>query len=45
MSIDEKDRRHILQLVHEKIEEGSGASLKEILESESIPEDICIYRL
>ena len=28
VNIDEKDRRHILQLVHEKIEEGSGASLK-----------------
>ena len=45
VSIDEKDRRHILQLVHERIEEGSGASLKEILESESIPEDMYLQAL
>ena len=45
MSIDEKDRRHILQLVHERIEGGSGASLKEILESESIPEDMYLQAL
>ena len=45
MSIDEKDRRHILQFVHERIEEGSGASLKEILESESIPEDMYLQAL
>ena len=37
--IDEKDRRHIMQLIHERIESGDGASLKEILESECIPEE------
>ena len=45
VNIDEKDRRHIMQLVHEKIEEGNGASLKEILESESIPEDMYLQAL
>ena len=38
--ISEKDRRHVIQLVHEKMEEGSGASLKDILESECIPEEM-----
>ena len=40
MKIDEKDRRHILKLIHERIEAGDGASLKEILESECIPEEM-----
>ena len=45
VNIDEKDRRHIMELVHERIEEGNGASLKEILESESIPEDMYLQAL
>ena len=40
VKIDEKDRRHILQLIHERIEAGDGATLKEILESECIPEEM-----
>ena len=40
VKIDEKDRRHILKLIHERIEAGDGASLKEILESECIPEEM-----
>ena len=45
VNIDEKDRRHILQLVYERIEEGNGASLKEILDSECIPEDMYLQAL
>ena len=44
-NIDEKARRHILQLVHERIEEGNGASLRDILKSESIPEDMYLQCL
>ena len=40
VKIDEKDRQHILKLIHERIEVGDGASLKEILESECIPEQM-----
>ena len=40
VKIDEKDRQHILKLTHERIEAGDGASLKEILESECIPEEM-----
>ena len=40
VKIDEKDRRHILQLIHERIDAGDGATLKEILESECIPEEM-----
>ena len=40
VKIDEKDRRHTLKLIHERIEAGDGASLKEILESECIPEEM-----
>ena len=43
--ISEKDRRHVIQLVHEKMEEGSGASLKDILESECIPEEMYLQCL
>ena len=43
--ISEKDRRHVIQLVHEKMEEGSEASLKDILESECIPEEIYLQCL
>ena len=45
MNTDEKDRRHILQLVYERIEEDNGASLKEILDSECIPEDMYLQAL
>ena len=38
--IDEKMRRHIMQLVHERIEENGGATLKEILESEQISQEL-----
>ena len=40
VKIDEKDRRHILKLIHGRIEAGDGASLKEIQESECIPEEM-----
>ena len=40
VKIDEKDRRHILKLIHERIEAGDGASLKEILQSECIPKEM-----
>ena len=39
-SIDEKIRRHVMQLVHERIEEDNGSVLKEILENENIPEEV-----
>ena len=45
VNIDEKDRRHILQLVYERIEEGNGASLKEILDSECISGDMYLQAL
>ena len=38
--IDEKTRQHIMQLVHERIEEDKGCVLKEILENENIPEEL-----
>ena len=37
--VDEKDRKHILHTVHERIDKQDGASLSEILESECIPEE------
>ena len=40
MKIDEKDRLHIMQLIHERIEAGDGSTLKEVLESECIPEEM-----
>ena len=40
VNIDEKVRHYILQLVHERIEKDDGSTLKEILESENIPEDM-----
>ena len=43
--ISDKDRRHVMKLVHEKMEEGSGASLKDILESECIPEEMYLQCL
>ena len=43
--ISGKDRRHVIQLVHEKMEEGSGVSLKDILESECIPEEMYLQCL
>ena len=38
--IDEKTKRHILEMVHERIKEEDGSSLREILESEHIPEEL-----
>ena len=37
---DEKMRRHIMHLVHERIEEDAGVTLNEILESEQISEEL-----
>ena len=36
---DEKIRQHILELVHDRIEKEDGSTLKEILDSECIPEE------
>ena len=38
--VDEKTKRHILELVHEGIKEEDGSSLREILKSECIPEEL-----
>ena len=38
--IEEKLRRHVMGLVHERIEQDDGCTLKEILESEKIPEEL-----
>ena len=38
--IEEKLRRHVMELVHERIEQDDGCTLKEILESEKIPEEL-----
>ena len=40
VDIDEKVRHHILGLVHERIEKEDGSTLKEILDSEHIPEEL-----
>ena len=40
INIDEKLRRHILELVHERIEMEDGSTLKEILDSENLPEEL-----
>ena len=37
---DEKTKRHIWKLVHEGIKEEDGSSLREILKSECIPEEL-----
>ena len=42
VDVDEKVRRHVLELVHERIEKDDGSTLKEILESENIPEDLYV---
>ena len=42
VDVDEKIRRYILELVHERIEREDGSSLKEILDSENIPEELYV---
>ena len=42
VDVDEKVQRYVLELVHERIEREDGSSLKEILDSENIPEEMYV---
>ena len=42
VDIDEKVRQHIMEIVHERISKEDGSCLKDILESENIPEDMYV---